>query len=67
MQLAEALLAQRTATGLRIQETDVAGRRRLIYEGPIVAPDGRSPTVRTVWPLSDGVAWRLITAIPRTR
>nr|WP_246730425.1 DUF6883 domain-containing protein [Methylobacterium sp. 2A] len=67
MQLAEALLAHHTAHDLQMHGTEVAGRIRLICEGSILAPDGRRPTIRTVWQLYDGVAWRLITAVPRTR
>ena len=67
LQLAEALLAQREAHGLTTRLTEVAGRKRLVCEGPVVAPDGRRPHVRTVWQLYEGVAWRLITAVPLGR
>jgi hypothetical protein len=34
-------------------------------EGPLICPDGRTPTVRTVWQIdTDGLAPRLITAYP---
>ena len=46
--------------------TGPARDERLIYEGPIASPDGRDPSVRTVWlRLRDGSA-RFITAVPLT-
>lgn len=66
-QRAEALLAHHAATDLRMYRTEVAGRIRLICEGPILAPDGRFPTIRTVWQLCAGAVWRLVTAVPLTR
>ena len=37
-------------------------------EGPLMAPDGRTPVVRSVWIIdSDGVAPRFVTALPGSR
>lgn len=44
-----------------------AGTHRLIVEAPMRTPDGRNPRIRTVWQLQEGLAWRLITAVPLTR
>lgn len=47
----------------RVQDTGFGPRFEV--EGPLKAPDGRSPWVRTVWQLDHGtVAPRLITAYP---
>jgi hypothetical protein len=50
---------------------DVAGTRetgfgpRYVVEGILKAPDGRGPSVRTVWQMDEGaIAPRLITAYP---
>ena len=64
--VAEALLAQVDALGPERQVADVTGQKRMICEGPMPSPDGRSPHVRTVWQLQAGIVWRLITAVPLT-
>lgn len=65
-ELGRALLAQTDALfgtdAMRVVEID--GWTRLVCEGPIQAPDGRTPRVRTVWQQQGAIAYRLITAIP---
>ena len=47
----------------KVKETPFGPRYEV--EGPIAAPDGRAPRIRTVWQLDEGyVAPRLITAYP---
>jgi len=61
--LAEAL----RATGTSYPVTSVvegARGKRYTVDGPIQAPDGRAPTIRTVWIVADGAPPRLITAYP---
>ena len=43
------------------------GLPRLVLEGPLDAPDGRTPMVRTVWEWSDSTTLRFITLVPLTK
>lgn len=48
-------------------ETDVYGKRYTII-GEVICPDGRSPIIKAVWIIDDGVEEpRLITAFPSRR
>lgn len=40
------------------------GRPRLIFEGPLMAPDGRSVSLRSVWEETAPVQMRFLTAYP---
>jgi hypothetical protein len=42
------------------------GDVKVIFEGPIVTPDGRNPRVRTVWRLDDARNAYFVTAVPLT-
>lgn len=62
--LAEALKAHGQANDILNEVVSDYGTKYEI-EGPLTGPDGRSPTVRTVWQIdSDELAPRLITAYP---
>lgn len=64
--LAQALLDHARADNL-VGIVRVRWGRRFVFEGPIRAPDGRRPRVRTVWQLPDGLdIVSLITAVPLT-
>nr|WP_238246638.1 DUF6883 domain-containing protein [Methylobacterium iners] len=41
------------------------GDLKLIFEGPVPAPDGRTPNVRSVWQV-EGQVLRFVTAVPLT-
>ena len=62
--LAEALLAHaRTHPVASMSETQYGTKYRI--EGPIVCPDGRAPSIRTVWIIDSGADEpRLVTAHP---
>ena len=62
--LAEALLAHaRTHPVVSTSETRYGVKYRI--EGPVVCPNGRSPSIRTVWIIDAGTdAPRLVTAHP---
>ena len=62
--LADALLAHaRTHPVASVSETRYATKYRI--EGPVACPDGRSPSIRTVWIVDGGSdAPRLVTAHP---
>lgn len=64
MELADALASHVLKTlPRRLPATGVMGEK-LIYEGPITAPDGRHPWIRSIWQVeADGTA-RLISAVP---
>jgi hypothetical protein len=40
------------------------GRPRLIFEGPLMAPDGRSASLRSVWEETAPAQMRFLTAYP---
>lgn len=62
--LAEALLSHAKPEHFAREGVTPLGDRKLVYEGPLHAPNGRSPSVRTVWRvLPDGTAL-LVTAVP---
>ena len=63
-QLADALLAHGQAHKvIEVRETEFGPCYAV--DGPLKAPDGRAPVIRSVWQLDDGaVAPRLITAYP---
>ena len=42
------------------------GDTKLVFEGPISAPDGRAPVLRTIWRLDESGAAHLVTAVPMT-
>jgi hypothetical protein len=44
--------------------TPPIGLPRLTFEGPLVAPDGRAPRVRTVWEVTPDDTARFLTAYP---
>lgn len=46
---------------------DVIGAQRLIYEGPLDAPDGRRPGVRPVWQMNEDAVAAFVTSFPRPR
>ena len=61
--LMEALLEHGRCTEVvRLQKT--AFGTNYIVEGPLSAPDGRRPRLRSVWVMVDGGAPRFVTAIP---
>lgn len=67
MELADALADHVLRTEGRPQGSAENGPTKLVYEGPIRAPNGREPWVRSVWQLeADGVA-RLVTVVPLRR
>ncbi len=62
-ELADAL-GRHVATQAPRQPRSEGGPRKLIYEGPIRAPDGREPSVRSIWQIeADGTA-RLVSVVP---
>lgn len=64
MELADALAGHVLAAPGRRQGTVDDGPTKLVFEGPIRAPNGREPWVRSVWQLeADGIA-RLVTVVP---
>lgn len=65
--MAEALITHFTDGDRMLRAQAAAGTHRLIVEAPMRTPDGRNPRIRTVWQLQEGLAWRLITAVPLTR
>ncbi|MGU3286343.1 hypothetical protein [Methylobacterium mesophilicum] len=42
------------------------GDVKVIFEGPLVTPDGRNPQVRTVWRLDAARNAYFVTAVPLT-
>lgn len=65
-ELADALVTHPSAPQHSALDESTGGRLKLIYEGPIPSPDGRSPNVRAVWMLEgDGTA-RFVTCVPLT-
>jgi hypothetical protein len=63
--LETALLEHARATSVDVgpRETDYGARYELV--GPLLAPDGRAPTVRSIWQFdADSPPPRLITAHP---
>lgn len=64
MELADALASRVLEVLPRRLPTTGGLGEKLIYEGPIAAPDGRHPWVRSIWQVeADGTA-RLISAVP---
>lgn len=47
--------------------TDAFGATRIVCEGPLRGPDGREPTIRSVWVLEPDRFARLLTIIPKPR
>jgi hypothetical protein len=67
MELADALADHVLRTEGRRLNPAEGGPTKLVFEGPIHAPNGRAPWVRSVWQVeADGVA-RLITVVPLKR
>ncbi|AWI91675.1 hypothetical protein C0214_13225 [Methylobacterium sp. DM1] len=62
--LAEALLAHAASAYLGRDGLTPLGDIKLIYEGPLHAPSGRSPIVRTVWRLLPDDTAHFVTAVP---
>lgn len=62
--LAEALLAHAASANLAREGLTPFGDIKLIYEGPLYAPSGRSPIVRTVWRLLPDDTAHFVTAVP---
>lgn len=64
--LAEELLSHARHEVTNVKNTPFGPRYEV--EGPIKAPDGRTPQIRTVWQMDAGeIAPRLITAYPVAR
>lgn len=62
--LAGALLSHAVPENLTREGVTPLGDRKLVFEGSIVAPNGRKPWVRMVWRIDrDGTA-QFVTAIP---
>lgn len=47
--------------------SDAIGAQRLIYEGPLDAPDGRHPGIRTIRQMSEDAVAAFVTAFPGPR
>ncbi len=65
--LASALVAHPTWDTFIAKTVSGRGDVKLIFEGPIQAPDGRTPRIRTVWRLDESGAARFVTAVPLPR
>lgn len=62
--LAQALLSHARPGHFVREALTPLGDRKLVYEGPLQAPNGRAPRPRTVWRvLTDGTAL-FVTAVP---
>ncbi len=62
--LRDALLSHARSVPV-ISAADTAFGRKYILEGPLAAPDGRAPRIRTVWFIEIGeTAPRFVTAYP---
>ena len=64
--LSSALLAHPTRGTFVAETISARGDVKMIFEGPIVTPNGRSPRVRTVWRIDSGFDAHFITAVPLT-
>lgn len=64
--LAEALLTHAVDARCEIRASIDGDRRTMVVEGPLSTPDGRDPSIRSVWQCVGGLAWRLVTAYPLT-
>ena len=62
--LAQALLAHAKPEHLAKEGLTPLGDVKVIYEGPLQAPNGRSPLVRTVWRLLPDDTAHFVTAVP---
>ena len=62
--LAQALLAHARPEHLSKEGRTPLGDVKLIYEGPLHAPNGRSPSVRSVWRVMPDDTAHFVTAIP---
>lgn len=64
---ARALLSHAVPQNFKSAAFDAIGACRLIYEGPLDAPDGRRPGIRTVWQLNEDAVASFVTSFPRPR
>lgn len=62
--LAGALLAHPQLLNFVAEGLTPDGKRKLVFEGEIHAPDGRRPWIRTVWQIDDAGQAVFITAVP---
>lgn len=65
--LAAALLAHPSWDTFVTKTVSGRGDVKLVFEGSIAAPDGRRPTIRTVWRLDEAGKASFVTAVPLTR
>jgi hypothetical protein len=65
--LASVLLAHPTWNTFVNRTVSDRGDTKLVFEGPIVAPDGRTPRIRSVWRMDENGTARFVTAVPVTR
>jgi hypothetical protein len=63
--LSDALVEHFLAAPIASTTTDAFGAKRIVCEGPIRGPDGRWPTIRSVWVIEEDQYARLLTLIPR--
>ncbi len=63
--LAQALLLHPSSDRLTQSAPSVHGMKH-IYEGPIQAPDGRAPSIRTIWIIDRTGVASFVTAYPLT-
>lgn len=62
--LVASLLAHAQPTNFVREGLTPEGKRKLVFEGEIQAPDGRRPWIRTVWQIDDAGLANFVTAVP---
>ena len=65
--LSDALVEHFLAAPLASTVTDTFGATRIVCEGLIQGPDGRWPTIRSIWVIEEDAYARLLTIIPRPK
>ena len=66
LSLSTALLDHPTETSFVGEIVSTRGDVKLIFEGPLITPDGRHPRVRTVWRIDTKGHAHFVTAVPMT-
>lgn len=66
LSLSSALLDHPTETSYIGETVSARGDVKLIFEGPILSPDGRHPHIRTVWRIDATGHAHFVTAVPMT-
>lgn len=62
--LVAGLLAHAQSANFVSEGLTPEGKRKLVFEGEIQAPDGRRPWIRTVWQIDDAGQAIFVTAVP---